>query len=68
MTVGFTTENGTNDFNYSATARMYFQQTANRIYQGYWLNTYTAEGPGERSLPYVAMGMNWLIFGIKASS
>jgi hypothetical protein len=68
MTVGFTTENGTNDFNYSATARMYFQQTGNRIYQGYWLNTYTAEGPDERSLPYVAMGMNWLIFGIKASS
>jgi len=68
MTVGFTTENGTNDFNYSATARMYFQQTANRIYQGYWLNTYTAAGPGGRSLPYVAMGMNWLIFGIKASS
>ena len=68
MTAAFTTENGTNAFNYSATAKMYFQQTGNRIYQGYWLNTYTAAGPGTRSLPYVAIGMNWLIFGIKASS
>jgi len=65
---GFSTENGTNAYNYYTNAKMYFQQTGNRIYQGYWYNQYFGAGPGHRTLPYVGLGMNWLIFGIKASS
>lgn len=69
MTSAFETESGTGGFNYYTLAKMYFQQTSNRIYQGYWYNLYSGYGySGKATEPYVAMGMNWLIIGIKASS